>query len=67
MRESQHEPAKEICKAQEASKLNECGWGWPVMNDLDLGWIHIHTMMINDVEKVMDHIHVKGSFFQVCI
>jgi hypothetical protein len=27
MAESQHEPAIEIGKAQEASKLSECGWG----------------------------------------
>jgi hypothetical protein len=39
----------EIGKAQEAPKLSECGWGWPVMDDLDLGWIHMYTMLINDV------------------
>jgi hypothetical protein len=49
MRESQHEPAIEIGEAQEALKFSECGWGWPVMDDLDLGWIHMHTMLINDV------------------
>jgi hypothetical protein len=43
MGESQHEPAVEIGKAQEALKLSECGWGWPVMDDLDLGWIHMYT------------------------
>jgi hypothetical protein len=37
MGESQHEPTVEIGKAQESSKLNECGWGWLVMDDLDLG------------------------------
>jgi hypothetical protein len=37
MGESQHEPAVEIGKAQEALKLNECGWGLSVMDDLDLG------------------------------
>ena len=37
MRESQHEPAIEIDEAQEASKFIECGWGWPVTNDLDIG------------------------------
>jgi hypothetical protein len=49
IRESQHEPAIEISDAQEALNLNECGWGWPVMDDLDLGWIHMHTISINDV------------------
>jgi hypothetical protein len=36
MEESQHEPMVEIVKAQEAPKLSECGWGWPVTNDLNL-------------------------------
>jgi hypothetical protein len=49
MGESQHEPEIEIGKAQEALKLNECGWGWPITNDMDLGYIHMHTMVINDV------------------
>jgi hypothetical protein len=49
MGESQHKPTVEIGKAQEASKLNECRWGWSVMNDLDLGWIHMYAMLINDV------------------
>jgi len=61
MGESQHEPAMEICKAQEAPKLSECGWGWLVTDDLDLGWIHVHTMLINNVA------HAEGSFFQVGI
>jgi hypothetical protein len=65
MGESQNEPAVEIGKAREASNLSECGWGCPVMDDLDLGWIHMYAMLINDVAQVMDHVHVKGSFFQV--
>jgi hypothetical protein len=50
MRESQNEPAIDIGEAQEAAKFSECGWGWLVMDDLDLGWIHMHTMSINDVD-----------------
>ena len=65
MRESQHEPVVEIGKAQEASKLKECGWGWLVTDDLDLGWIHMYTMLINNVAQVMDHVHAEGAFFQV--
>jgi hypothetical protein len=37
MGESQHEPAIEIGKPQEVSKLSECGWGWPITDELDLG------------------------------
>jgi hypothetical protein len=49
MGESQHKPVVEIGKAQEALKLHECGWGWPVTDDLDLGWINMYAMLINDV------------------
>jgi hypothetical protein len=67
MGESQHEPAVEIGKAQEALKLSECGWGWTVTDDLYLGWIHMYAMMINDVAQVMDLLRVERAFFQVGI
>jgi hypothetical protein len=59
MGESQHEPTIEIGKAQEALKISECGWCWPVTYDLDLGWIHMYTMFINNVSQVMDPVHAK--------
>jgi hypothetical protein len=65
MGKSQHEPMVKIGKAQEALKLSECCWGWPVTDDLDLGWIHMYTMLINDVSQVMDPVHAEGEFFQV--
>jgi hypothetical protein len=65
IRESQHEPAVEIGKAQEAQKLRECCWGKLVTDDLDLGWINMYAMLINDVAQVMDPVHVEGEFFQV--
>jgi hypothetical protein len=49
MGETQHEPVVEIGKTQEAPKPSECCWGWPVTDDLDLGWIHVYAMLINDV------------------
>jgi hypothetical protein len=67
MGESQHKPVVEIGKAQEALKRSECGWGWPVIDDLDLGWIHMYTMPINDVSQVTYPIHAEGAFFQVGI
>jgi hypothetical protein len=57
----------EIGRAQEAPKLSECGWGWPVMDKLDLGWIHMYAMLFNDVSYLMDPVHAKGEFFQVGI
>jgi hypothetical protein len=65
MGESQYEPAIEIVRAQEDLNLSECGWEWTVTDDLDLGWIHMYTMFINDVSQVMDLVHVEGAFFQV--
>jgi hypothetical protein len=67
MGESQHKHLVEIGKAQEVSKLSECGWGWLVMDDLYFGWIHMYTMLINDVAQVMNRIDVEGEFFQVGI
>jgi hypothetical protein len=54
----------EIGKAQEALKLSECGSDWLVIDDLDLGWIHMYTILINDVAHVLDLVHAEGSFFQ---
>jgi hypothetical protein len=65
MGETQHESAVEIGKDQEYPKLNECGWGWTVTDELDLGWIHMYAMLINDVAQVMDPVHAEGAFFQV--
>jgi hypothetical protein len=65
--ESQHKPAIEIGKAQEAPKLSECGWGWLVTDDLHIGWIHMYAMLINYVAQVMDLVHAEGAFFQVYI
>ena len=60
MGESQHEPVIEIGKAQEALELGECGWGWLVTDDLDIGWIHMYARLINDVAQVMDPVHAEG-------
>jgi hypothetical protein len=64
MGESQHELMVEIGKAQEALKLSECGWGWPVMDDLDLGWIQMYAMLINDV--VQEHFSKLASMRMCC-
>jgi hypothetical protein len=55
----------EIGKAQEALNLSECGWGWPVTDDLDFNWINMYAMLINNVAQVMNHVHAEGEFFQV--
>jgi hypothetical protein len=49
MRETQHKPAIEIGKVQETPKFSDCGWGWLITDDLDLGCMHMNTMLINDV------------------
>jgi hypothetical protein len=63
--ESQYELVVEIGNAQEALKLSECSWGWLVMDDLDFGWIHTYSMMINDASHVINLVHAEGEFFQV--
>ena len=49
MREPQHQPAVEISKTHKAVELYQSGWGWPILNDLDLHWIHMHPPFINNV------------------
>jgi hypothetical protein len=67
MGEFQHELVVEIGKAQEDLKLSACVLGWRVTDDLDLGWIHMYTMLINDISQVIDIVHAEGAFFQVGI
>jgi hypothetical protein len=67
MGESQHKPLVEVCQSQEAMKLGWCGQGCPVMDELDLSWINMYPMFINNVAQVLDIVHAKGAFFQVVI
>jgi hypothetical protein len=67
MGESQHESSVEVGQSQEALKLDYCGRGWPITDDLDLSWINMYPMLINNVAQVLDHVHAKKSFFQVGI
>jgi hypothetical protein len=59
MRESQHEPMVEVGEAQEVTELCHSLRGWPIMNDLDLGWVHMHPMFIHDVSQVLNSLHVE--------
>ena len=52
MREPQHEPAVEIGKTQKVTELCESGWSWPIANDLDLCWMHMHPPFINNVSQI---------------
>jgi len=65
MREAQQEPAVEFCKTQEAAELHQSGWGWPTPNDLDLGWIHVHPLFINNVSQILNLGHAKSAFLQI--
>jgi hypothetical protein len=53
MRESQHKPTVEIGNCQKAAELYWGGWGWPIPNELDLGWIHMHPSLINNVSQIL--------------
>jgi hypothetical protein len=49
MREPQHKPMVEVGEAQEAMDLSQCLWDQPIADELDLGWVHMHTFLIHDV------------------
>lgn len=65
MREPQHEPTVEIGKTQKVAELYQSGWGWPIPNDLDLGWIHMHPLFINNVSQILNLGHAKSAFLQI--
>ena len=56
---SQHESAIEVGKAKEAAKLGQCCWSGPVLNDLDLGRIDMHPMLIYNVSEILNPCHAK--------
>jgi hypothetical protein len=37
------------------------------MNELDLGWIHMHTFLIHDVSQISNSLHVEGTLLQIGI
>ena len=67
MREPQHKPVVEVGKAQEAAKLDQCLLGQLIVNYLDLGWIHMHTLLIYNVSQVLNSLHVEGTLLQIGI
>jgi hypothetical protein len=67
MREAQHKCAVEVGKAQEVVDLGHCLRGRPIMDDLDLGWIHMHNLIIHDVSQILDSLHAEGTLLQIDI
>ena len=65
MREFQHESTVEISKTQKAAKLCYSSRGWPIPNDLDLGWIHMHPPFINNVSQILNLGHAKCALLQI--
>jgi len=65
MGEPQHEPMVEIGKTQNSVELCQNGWDWPIHNDLDIGWIHMHPLFINNLSQILKLGHVESSFLQI--
>jgi hypothetical protein len=57
----------EVGKAQEAVEIGHFIRSWPIADDLDLGWIHIHHMLIHYVSQILDSLHVEGTLLQIGI
>ena len=55
----------EISRTQQTAKLCYSGWGWPIPNDLDLGWIHMHPPFINNVSQILNLGHAKSARLQI--
>jgi hypothetical protein len=67
MREPQQTLTIEFGEAQEATELNQCLQGREIVNELDLGWIHMNTLLIHYVSKILYSIHVEGTLLQIGI
>jgi hypothetical protein len=57
MREYQQEPTIEVGQAQEDAYLFHSIGGWLVANDLDLGQVHLHPMIIHDISQALNLFH----------
>ena len=67
MSESKHKFAIKFGEAQEDVEICYSFQFWEIMNELDLGWVHMHPMLIHDVSKVLNPLHVKRTFLQIGI
>jgi hypothetical protein len=67
MREPQHKLAVEVSKTQEVVEIGHCLQGRPIENELIIGWIHMHTLLIHDVSQILDSLHAKGTLLQIGI
>jgi hypothetical protein len=63
MRESQNELVVEISKTHKDDL--DLGWGWRIPYDLDIGWIHMHPNIINNVSQILNLVHSKSALLQI--
>jgi hypothetical protein len=67
MREPQHKPIVEVGEDQEATELGHYLQCCPIMNELDLSWIHMRTLLIQYVSQILNYFHVEGTLLQIGI
>jgi hypothetical protein len=67
MREPQHKLAVKVVEVEEAMELGQCLRGQPIADDLDLGWVHMHTLLIHNVSQLLYSLHVEGTLLQIDI
>jgi hypothetical protein len=59
--------AVEVSEAQEAAELDRFLRVQPIANELNLGWIHMHTLLIHDVSQILDSLHDEGKLLPIGI
>jgi len=67
MREPHNKPLVEVGECQEVAKLSHLLQGQPIVDELDLGWIHMYTLLLHDVSQILDSLHVEGTLIQIGI
>jgi hypothetical protein len=67
MREPHNKPLVEVGEPQEVAKLSYLLQGQPIVDELDLGCIHMYTLLLHDVSQILDSLHVEGTLIQIGI
>lgn len=50
------------CESKESSQLLDIGWGWPILNSLDLGWFSGKTLAGYNMAKILNALLGKCTF-----